>query len=235
MDGLAHARDPLVGGFYTVKQAARLLGVDRAQRIYGWISGYSSSAAGPVIKRDYDPLGGSQIVSFWDLMEIRFLEHFRRQGVPLQTLRKAAASARATLGSDHPFALSNVRFLTDRKKIFLQTAKEENDRKTLDIVSNQYEMYETIENILAKGVAFDPISALAVVWHPMRDDCPDVVVDPRVAFGRPSIEGAGVPTSALFRSWKAEGGDHDRVARWFNVDRAAVEQAVTFEVRLAAA
>src|SRR5690606_35895246 len=112
----------------------------------------------------------------WDLMEIRFLEHFRKQNVPLQTLRKVAVNARREMKAKHPLALANTRFLTDRKEVFLMSAEESGDAFTLNLVKNQFEMYVAIESVLAKGVAFNPVTGLAESWQPFDKECPNVVV-----------------------------------------------------------
>ena len=224
------ARDPLLGGFYTVSEAARLLRIENKQRIYRWLHSAGSSDA--VIERDYDPLNHSQELSFWDMIEIRFVEHFRSQGLSLQYLRKVATIARKEFSSQHPFALSKAEYLTDRKRIFEQTAEEEG-RKIRELLSGQYEMYDTIETILAKGIAFNPKTFLAEEWHPMPNDCPNVVVNPRYAYGHPVVGKRRVPTAAIFRQWKAEKGDMARVADWWEVDASDINEAIEFEVRLA--
>jgi uncharacterized protein (DUF433 family) len=226
--------DPLAGGFYSPQVAARLLRMNNAHRITGWLAGYRGGA-GPMVLRDYEPAGGKQALSFLDLMEIRFLDHFRRQGMSLQTLRKAAVRAREEIGSRHPFALSNLKFLTDRRQIFGQAAQEAGDAKTWNLVTNQYEMYEAIEHSVAKGVAFDPRSGLARNWHPSQSEYPDVVIDPRHAFGRPVVGAKHVPTGTILRMWRAESGNRDRVAKAFGALRSEIDQAIEFELTLAAA
>ncbi len=224
------ANDPLLRGFYTASEAARLLRIENKQRIYRWLNGEKSADA--VIVRDYSPMSGTQELSFWDIIEVRFVEHFRSQGLSLQFLRKVAAKARVELETQHPFALSNMRFLTDRRRIFLQTAEEERaQRKTYDVLSGQYEMYDAIEALLAKGIAFHPVTLLADEWMPLESECPNVIVNPRYAFGQPVVRNEKVPTAAIFRSWKAE-GNRDRVAKWFGVGRPAVDEAIEFELRL---
>ena len=136
-------------------------------------------------------------------------------------------------GVQHPLALSNATYLTDRRKIFGQVAEEAGDKRTWDMATNQLEMWAAIETIIVKGVEFSPATELARLWRP-RSDCPNVVVDPQVAFGRPAIGGYGVPTIALFRQWKAEDGDAELVADWFHVSPANVKEAVEFELLMAA-
>ena len=110
-------KDPLLAGFYTVREAARLLRIDNQNRIYRWVR-QDDAHLPSVIKRDHQPLAKLHELSFWDLIEVRFVEHFRRQKVSLQYLRKVAEKARLELRTQHPFALSNAEFLTDPQKNF---------------------------------------------------------------------------------------------------------------------
>jgi len=223
-------KDPLLAGFYSVPDAARLLGVGNAAKLRGWINGWPNSKTGPIVNRDFKNV---PTVSFLDLMELRFIEYFRAQGVSMPTLRRAAEMARNDWNVLHPFALSNAHYLTDRVKIIAQAADEVGDKKTWEMASGQYLMWETIEATIAKGVLFDPASHLATTWRPRPGDFPDVVLDPSRAFGRPIVDSAGIPTEALFRQWKAEEGDAPRVAKWFGVTDEQVQAAVAFELDLA--
>jgi len=69
MDATVTRPDPLLKGFYTVSDAARLLGIENKQRIYAWVQGRANSAA--MIHRDFEPADSIQELSFWDLMEVR--------------------------------------------------------------------------------------------------------------------------------------------------------------------
>lgn len=223
--------DPVAGGFYTVQEAARLLNIKSPQKITGWLKGWRNEGP-PVIERQYEPVGRVQELGFWDLMEARFVNHFREQGVSLQSLRKAAETARIELNQQHPFATSNIKFLTDRKAVFLKTAKDLKDNVLLNLVTRQFAMYEVLEEVLAKGVEFDPSSGLAFRWTPKPKEFPAIVVDPLVAYGQPALEREGVPTDTLYTAWKAEGGNVRAVADWYEVDEALVRQAIEFEIGL---
>lgn len=218
----------MLGGFYSVSEAARLLRIENKQRIYRWLRGDGEA----VIKRDYVPIDNAQELSFWDLFEIRFVETFRSQGLSLQFLRKVAARARGELKTTHPFALSGSRFCTDRKRIFHQTAKEPGEEKMHDLLTGQFEMYETIEQLLAKNVTFNPTTLLAEEWPPFAET-PNVTINPRYAYGQPVIGEKRVPTSAIHRLWKAE-QNTERVAALYRVTKEDVAEAIEFEVRLAA-
>lgn len=223
-------RIDLNSGFYTAAEAARLLGLRNAQPITRWLAPPRSGAA-VVVERDFEKLGAEHELSFLDLIEVRFVEHFRRVGISLQSLRKAAHNLRERLEVTHPFARSDAKFRTDRRTVFGDTARETGDRELLDLVKNQYAMFTAIEQTLDDDLTFDA-SGLAREWRPLPDRAPDVVIAPFFAFGRPVISARRIPTRALFDSWKAEGGDTAGVARWFEVSDGEVEQAVRYEMTL---
>ena len=217
------------GGFYTVQEAARLLGIDRPQRVARWLTPPASGAT-PVVLRDFPKIGPRQELSFLDLVEVRFVAHFRQQKISLQALRKAAANARKALDVSHPFATSGIKFQTDRKRVFLETAKEAGDAHLLDLMTNQLVIYEMIERVLEKSLEFD-VSGFARQWRPAPESSPNVIVSPVFAFGRPVISRRRVPTGTLFQAWRAEGGDIDAVADWHDVEPKEVSEAVEFELR----
>ncbi len=226
------ARDPVAGGFYTVRDACRLLSITQPARVVGWLQGYRKSSSGPIIQRSYAPIGGAQEVSFLDLLEVRFVEHFRKQDVPLQSLRKAAETLRELLKQSHPFATSSSMFMTDRRQVFQSTAKEVGDNILLNLVTKQYEMYAVLEEVLARGIAFDPATGVALEWKPHPTQFSSIVLNPLISFGRPCVMPVGIPTETLLKSWKAEDGSYNAVADWYQVTQQQVREAVEFELGL---
>lgn len=228
---IGHAvNDPVAGGFYTVREAARLLYIGQPSKVTAWLHGYRGRAA--IIKRQYEPIEGAQELGFWDLIEVRFVEHFRKQEVSLQALRKSAATARVEWGQQHPFAMSNVKFLTDRVEVFSHTARELGDKVLLNLVTKQFEMYSVLEAVLAKGVEFDPASGLAREWRPKPKEFPHIGLNPLVAYGQPAILPDGVPTAAVYRTWKAENGSYSIAADWYEITEDLAREAVEFELEL---
>lgn len=218
--------DPLLSGFYSVSDAARLIGGIGNRKINGWLNGWRGK---PILDRDFE---NTSTLSFLDLIEIRFVDFFRKKGVSMHTLERAAKRLRREWETEHPFALSNARYITDRKKIFAQVADESGDHRTYDAASGQHEMWEAMEATINKGVVFDLRSALAESWTP-RADYPNVVVDPRIAFGRPAIANTSIPTAAIFRLWRAE-DSFTNVADAYRLSEVDVRNAVHFELALAA-
>lgn len=227
--------NPLARGFYTVRDAARLIEVGSAQRIRGWLNGYPRRKVGPLLVRDYAPIGDAQEMSFMDLMEVRFVEHFREIGVKPQTLRRCIEVAREKFNEDKPLLKQGVLFIPtdDRRKVIVEevlkpVAKEHRDRKLWNLVDKNYEFNEFIEGSLARGLTFDPETEMASEWRPRQIEFPDVVIDPLVAYGQPVVP-QGIPTGVLFDAWRAEGEDAGVVADWYNVPIDQVRMAVGFE------
>ena len=225
------ADDPLLAGFYSIRDAARLLEIDSTARVRGWLNGWVNSRSGPIIRRDFID---TPTVSFLDLMEMRFIEYFRAQKVPLQTLRRAAEKARTDWNTSHPFALSKSKYITDRRKVFAQSAEVEGDELTWDLATHQYEMWEALEDAIARGIEFHPATAFAQKWRPKERDFPNVIVDPRFAFGHPVVGKRAVPTATLFAMYRAECGNVIQVAKWFGIPKRDVTEAVQFEIEMAA-
>jgi uncharacterized protein (DUF433 family) len=223
--------DQLAGGFYTVREAARLLNMPNAGVITAWLKGHGRRGA-PVIQRAYEPINRRQELSFLDLIEVRFIEYFRKQDYSLQSLRKAAETARRELSVEHPFALYGAKFVALRKDIFLAVAKDAGDTKLLNLVTKQYAMYVVLEDLLSRGVTFDATSGLATRWKPRDREFPRVVIDPTIVYGQPFVEPARVPTDAILSLWKAEGGSYDAVADWFEIDKGLAQEGVEFELAL---
>lgn len=226
------SEERLAGGYYTVAEAARLLHIDRSRHntVRNWLAG-NGADVGAVIARQYP--NSTTELGFYDLLEVRFIDYFRRQNVSLQSIRKAAAAARKELKARHPFAMSNVQFVTDRKRIFSLTAEETGDKHLMELIHGQYEMYEVIEDFLAKGVQFRP-DGLARLWRPDQKKYPKIVLTPAKAHGQPVIDRAGVPTRTLFDLWLTEKRNFAAVADWFEIAESDVEQAVEYELELAA-
>lgn len=230
--------NPLVRGFYTIPEAARLIEVGNSRRIHGWLRGYQNRKTSPLIIRDYDPIKHHQELSFLDLLEIRFIEHFREQGVRVQTLRRALDTAREIWQTDKPFATSRIRFTAKKggkdivaEEVLKPTAETTRDPKLLSLCTRQYEIYVAIRELLVKGVSFDPDTELAVSWKPRPDKFPEIVINPRVAYGRPFVP-SKVPTVTLYEAWKAEGRQFEPVADWYEVSLAEAKMAVEFEQEL---
>lgn len=221
-------------GIYAVPEAARMTGVSAA-RIHRWLCGYQFQVGDeqhespPVWSGDLPILRDTLALSFRDLIEARFVDYFLRQGVSWTMLRRAAVDAAAVVGSTHPF--STRMFKTDGKRIFAEFAEKSGGKKILELVKLQYNIPTVVAPFLYEGLEFVEKRKHPVRWFPVASK--RVVVDPAIAFGQPTLNPEGVPTSIVARAFRAE-GSVERVARWYDVSQRAVEDAVEYEKKLAA-
>lgn len=225
--------NPLALGFYTVPEAARLLRAGSTRRLYGWLRGYAGRATGPLIARDFEPVGRKEEISFLDLMELRLVELLRKRQVRPRTIRKALVEARRVFATEKPFATDRILLKTDGKNVFVEevlkkVAADEDDKRLWNLVTKQYEHYELIERTLLDGVEFDEHTHLARKWKPRPDAFPMIEIDPRVAYGKPATP-SRVPTEAIYDLWLAEGESIGAVADWFDLPLDEVEMAVAFQ------
>ena len=220
-------RQTLLGvGIYTVPEAARITKV-RPARIRRWLRGYERSPR--VWAPELPEVEGVLALGFRDLIEVRFVDAFRNHGVSWKTLRLAAERAAEILKDTHPF--STRRFKTDGRKIFAELVSETGEELLLDLVKSQYGFRQVLGPYLYEGLEFDD-SKGAVRWYPLSGSR-RVVIDPAVSFGQPIVHPEAVPTAILAKAVQVE-ESLERVARWYEVDPRAVQDAVEYEELLAA-
>ena len=220
-------------GVYSITEAQQLTGVSR-QRISRWTRGYTYQNKGrrhslpPLIGRDARYIDG-YIITFADLIEVRFLNAFKQHGVSAKALRLASQHAQILTGRPHPFSTSIFR--TDGVTILTEILRDSGDRVLLDLVSNQYAFKKVIEPYLYAQLDFNPTAEPARWWPSGRGS--SVVIDPQRSFGAPITVHSGIRTQILSRAVKAQ-DSAELVARVFRIDVKEVHDAVAFETKLAA-
>jgi hypothetical protein len=194
---------------------------------------------------------GTIALSFGDLVEVRFVDAFLKQGVRWPVLRKAHDKAAQELGVDHPFATR--RFATDGHTILTRIGES----AIIDIAGGQLGFYRILRRYLVRGLDFR--NQLAIRWWPLGKKR-SVVIDAARSFGQPIVNKEGVPTAILHHAYLAESrlkstrkseseisrvvepalgtAMHveaiERVASWYDVERRSVRAAVEYELQLAA-
>jgi uncharacterized protein (DUF433 family) len=228
------ARQSLLGvGIYTVPEAAWMTDVS-PPRIRRWMRGYKfrvgdeTHASPAVWKPDLPEIDGALALSFRDLIEVRFVDHFLKQGITWKKLRRAAIYASEVVKSTHPF--STRKFKTDGTRIFGEF-REKRGKRILDVLERQYTIAGVVAPYLYEGLEFAGNRPRR--WFPLKNSR-RVVIDPAIAFGQPTINPEGVPTQVLARAFAAE-KNVDRVAYWYDVPKRSVQDAIDYQQRRLAA
>lgn len=228
-------------GLYSLPAAARLVNAD-LRAVRRWLLGYSRRRNGE--STSYPPLWRTQFaeerfhepaIGFRDLLELRMVNAFAKCGVGLYVIRETIKEAKQSFGVNYP--LTTKRFRTDGRRIFMEVvdraAGEDHDPEDplLEVRRQQWVFTDIVRPALYEGIEFEND-------HPRRwfpDKRRQVVMDPARQFGSPTVVGAGIPTSTLFASFKAEGKNSKAVARIYDISAKQVMAAVRFEEQLAAA
>ncbi|KXS31758.1 MAG: Uncharacterized protein AWT59_2134 [Candidatus Gallionella acididurans] len=222
-------------GLYTFQEASRLTNAT-PQELRRWLNGYAHKASGSDERVKSAPLWKTELaesevegISFHDLLEVRFVQAFRKHGVSLQTIRIASEQARGLF--NHPYPFTCKRFQTDGRTIFATALEEAGETELLDLAKRQFAFTKIIEPSLYRGIEFGN-DELASHWYPLPRS-KAVVLDPTIAFGKPIVTNGSVRTSTLYDAFKAE-KNKQYVAKLYEVPVSSVDAAIRFEERLAA-
>jgi uncharacterized protein (DUF433 family) len=209
-------------GAYTFAEAARLTGL-KPSRVREWFRGRPRGPGrAPVFLGDYAPVGGDFAISFHDLIDLYVAGQLREHGVSLQTVRRVYQRMKKDLGTEHPFCRKEL--LSDGKIVFTRNVDDEGREQLAEALTGQGVFPDVLLPFL-KQIDYDRATVLARRWRIAED----VVVDPTICFGRPTVEAAGVPTAILAAAYAANGRDADLVADWYGVHRDHVLAAARFE------
>lgn len=217
---------------YTASEAARILGLPLAT-LKAWSFGQASGSGRrfqPVIKSANKT---AKLLSFANLCELHVLSAIRRNHkIPLPKVRASLDYVQGKLGSDRP--LLDRDFKTNGIDLFVQHAT-----KLLNVSQQgQQALRGEFEMALAR-IERDKKGAPIRLFPFSRssgtatDQPRTVVIDPRMAFGRPVILEVAVPTGIIVDRFRA-GDSLAEMAGDYGVAEADIEEALRFEQRLAA-
>ena len=212
---------------YSLPEAARHLGLAPAT-LRSWVYGRSYRAGGvrrvsPGVIRRPDP--ADDRLSFTNLVEAHVLRALRvEHEVPMPLVRKALGYAEEELGipriliSDQLRAAPGEMFLKEYGRLLSLT------------VSGQLAMEKLLSQFL-KRVSRD-VDGIPIRLYPFIapevEDHRVVSIDPRIAYGRPSIPSKGISTAILAERANA-GEEIQDLAAYYGLTAEDVEEAVIYE------
>ena len=210
-----------------------------------WVFGYSF---GPVEQKRQSPpllrtkplaIGDDHILSFQDIIQLLFIKLFRDEKISMPVIRAASDRAALKWQSDHPFAIRRLRH--DGKTIFAELSLKDfedgrdpevsRDRILEDLQQGQIVISSIAKPYLFSKLDYNPDDVAC--WWPLGKE-KRIVIDPRRNFGKPIDNKSGVSTYSLYAMVRG-GEEPEKVARWYEVDEQAVEDAIEFEHYLKAA
>jgi uncharacterized protein (DUF433 family) len=221
-------------GIYTLTTAAKILKMN-PQKMRRWIKGYTyhknmeCRSYKPLFKTEFEYDPNDVVISFLDLTELLFIENFVKYGISIQKIRKAAIIASNLLKTSHPFAIRKM--FTDGKSIFAEIAQKGNDPSLLDLLNRQFQLEKIIEPLLFKCIDFGKHD-YAERWWPLGKKH-EIVLDPARNMGQPILNKYNVKTELIYELYKTNHSISE-ISDWYELDKAAIEAAISFEKDLVA-
>ncbi|MBI2421495.1 MAG: DUF433 domain-containing protein [Candidatus Hydrogenedentes bacterium] len=219
MNTITYTPPALGAGAYAIPEAARYLKIG-AGRLRSWFVADTQKQS--AFLADFKPIEGCTAISFYDLVDSQVAVQLRGMNISMQRIRRVYNAMKAGFGLRHPFC-SELLF-TDGKDLFLKSAQAVEDASFIDILTRQHYFTEVLTPFLGH-IDYDHAVGMAQRWHIF----PNVVIDPRVFFGKPVIEGSRISTYTLAREYIANGNDSDIVADLYDVSSLQVLSAFEFE------
>jgi uncharacterized protein (DUF433 family) len=225
---------------YAVRDVAYILNIPRST-LRSWLYGqsYKSEDGTP---QDFKPLIAAQhktrgdALSFMDLVEAHVVSSLRRQHlVRMHDIRRALERIlEQSPTSLHP--LAEKQFAVMGKNLFI----EETKKLTSITIDGQQALKKLLENSL-KRIERNP-AGHAIFLYPFPrfrrpvDWSPPmtVVINPRIAFGRPVLAGTRIPT-AIIAERVATGESLDEVATDYDRQPEEILEAIRWELAASAA
>ena len=169
-------------------------------------------------------------LSFINLVEAFVLAGIRRQHeIPLPKVRKAVDYLRRSFDSKRP--LADEQFQTDGVDLFVEKmgsligATQEGQIQMREVIRDRLErVRRDPQGVPEKIVLFPGRSGLG--------GSADVVIDPRLSFGRPVLDRVGVRTAILAERFDA-GDDIETLSREYSAPAEAIQNAIRCERRAA--
>jgi len=219
---------------YSASEAARILRLPTAT-VNAWCFGQHYRDAR---KRDrqFKPViapadSRNRLLSFANLCELHVLSAIRRKhGVTLPKVRDTIDYVGQKLGLQRP--LLDGQFQTNGIHLFVDHAS-----RLLNVSQQGQEAMRGDFERLLQRIEHDASGAPVRLYPFTRPNSADgnrvVVLDPRLAFGRPVVVPASVKTDVIRDRFNA-GDSLAEMARDYRVEQSVIEEALRFEQRLAA-
>jgi uncharacterized protein (DUF433 family) len=213
---------------YTLAEAARYLRLPAAT-LRSWVLGRQYPTAEG--SGEFAPLirpasRRPPLLSFSNLIEAHVLRSLRTEhGVPVKALRSAVAYAERSLGVDRLLLRPELR--ANAGKVFLDRYGELIELSA----SGQLTLRRVFDEHL-KRVEWDssksPARLYPFLWTAAPSEGRPIVIDPRLAFGRPVVQRKGISTSTIAERIDA-GETVQDIAADYDLGPFEIEQAILYE------
>ena len=217
-------KDPRDTAAYTVAEAARYVRIP-PQTLRTWVAGQSytqHSGRHPFYALISTPDSHPPRLSFNNLIEAYTLRALRtKHRVSIEAARKAIDFAEQTFHIER--LLLNPALRASAGDVFLEKYSN-----LINLAGAGQSAMKIILKGHLKRITFDEFSLPARLYPVDTDTRNVIVIDPRIAFGRPIIARRGISTAAIVDRINA-GESEKEVAKDYGLKMAEVEEAIVYE------
>lgn len=213
---------------YTLAEAARYLRLPAAT-LRSWVLGRQYPTAGG--SGQFPPLirpasRRPPLLSFSNLIEAHVLRSLRTEhGVPVKELRSALSYAERELAIDRLLLRPELR--TDASKVFLDRYGELIELSASGQLAMRRLFAEHLKRVEWDSSRF-PVRLYPFLSAVAPSEERPIVIDPRIAFGRPVLQRKGISTSVIAE--RIDAGESVRdIAADYELDPPEIEQAIVYE------
>lgn len=189
-----------------------------------WLDGYTRTGIfyEPVLRAEPT---GADVVTWGELVEARLLSEFRERKVAIQRMRPAIVRLREEFGR---YPLAHARpWLNVEGRELVRVVQDQvglDDPPLFVIVRNE-QLVLTDETERFRG-RVEYLDGIATLLRPVMIT-PEVVMDPRRAFGQPAVR--NVRTDILAEDYRA-GTSREDLADLYDLTPGQIDQALRFEL-----
>jgi uncharacterized protein (DUF433 family) len=163
-------------------------------------------------------------LSYLQLIEVAVVAAFREAGVTLNGIRAAREYVSDKLNSEYPFA--HYQFKADGRRLVMEYEQVEGKKGKGKLLRPDQGGQLAWSDILGRLKEFEyERNGVVIRWH-VTGPGSAIVIDPRIAFGAPAVN--GIPTWVLKDRWQA-GEPPGEIADDFGLKEAVVRTAIEFE------
>ena len=163
-------------------------------------------------------------LTYLELVEVAFVAFFRQQGIPMRRIRNARHYIATNFGKEHP--LAEYQFKTEGMHILMDYNQFDHDSNLERIVvADSFGQLAWSEMMGKVFAGFEYEYELALRWHPWGQESL-VVIDPRISFGAPVVQ--GLPTWVI-KGRREAGESIGEIIGDFGISEKAVYDALRFE------
>lgn len=193
-------------------------------KVNRWLTNYWKPGGSP---QPYILDKRSKVFGFHAFIELYTIAKLREMGVSFRRIYQARSVLVREFKTVYPFALGAL--LSDGKTVLVEV----NSSTLLNLNKHgQYELTDVLRDFCRK-IDFGKEDNLAERFWPLGKDAA-IVVDPRISFGRPCINGTGVQADVIYNLHRA-GEKKSVILDGYRITEAQYSDALSFAAKYRAA